>query len=473
MADYGFTRVSTGSQDHTTQGEAIHAAYPDAVIVSAGVASASKGQQLDEMDKLISRLQPGDRVIVTDSSRLDRREDLDAQAEVLLRIRREGADVVSMAEPQFGKTDFAGRIVTLVAQEGNAQKSRTVKKQTWRGVQAIIASRSHYGPLPMFWVAEGERYHKQARCTNAASVLDIYEAVADGESLQNVARRYDVWPQQIKNLVKYEANHTGVIRYSYTHDGETAEWTHSVTPIVPSPLWWRANKVLLANATTARANRGGRPVATAANWVSGVFDCPACGGRLFVNAGHTPSGRPRTPKLRCGGQPKTRKACGQFLGMDVAPVVAALDELFASDDTELLAFQRVSGNAHELEEMKATRARLSAALSATDDDDQLDTLVGQRKALSAQISAFELVPDKFDYAPVTDGPKTVAELWASSDQAKRSIVRAVKQALGLEIVDAEVGGPVRWFPAPEMLSGDNAGIVDLGGGICFRRVVAR
>ena len=32
-----------------------------------------------------------------------------------------------ITEPQFGKTDFAGRVVTLVAQHANAEKSKTVK----------------------------------------------------------------------------------------------------------------------------------------------------------------------------------------------------------------------------------------------------------------------------------------------------------------------------------------------------------
>jgi len=67
-------------------------------------------------------------LIVTESSRLDRREDLDAQAEILLAIRSAGGDIISIAEPQFGKTDFAGRIVTLVAQHANAEKSKTVKQ---------------------------------------------------------------------------------------------------------------------------------------------------------------------------------------------------------------------------------------------------------------------------------------------------------------------------------------------------------
>jgi len=471
MADYGFIRVSTGSQDARTQEDAIRNASPDAVIVRPGTASASKGEQLDALDAVIAKLRKGDQVIVTDSSRLDRRDNLTSQVETMLAIRKTGAAIVSLApgEETFASGDDLGSwVTTLVKQNANAEKSRTVKAQTWRGVQAIIASRSHYGPLPLFWATRGERYGKQACCTDSATVVAIYEAVANGESLSGIARRYDVWPQQVKNLVRFAANHTGAVRCSYTHDGVAEEWSHSVTPVVESPLWWRANKVLDANATEARANRGGRPVGRAANWLSGVFDCPDCGGRLYVNAGHTPAGNPRTPKLRCGGFAKSRKSCGQFLGMDVAPVVARLEELFGADDTELLAYQRVEGNAHELDEMKADLSRLQAQLSATDDDDDLDALVARRKALRGEIGAFQVVPDSFDYAPVSDGPRTVAALWASSDDAKRTIVRAVKHALGLEVIEMGPDAPLRWFPAAEMLAGDSEGIVDLGGGVCFR-----
>ncbi len=303
-------------------------------------------------------------------------------------------------------------------------------------------------------------------------MTEIYQAVADGESLQSIGRRHDAWPQQIKNLVRFEANHTGAIRCTYTYDGQTFEWSHTVTPVVESPLWWRANKVLAANAATAEAKRApkgaGRPVGQAANWVSGVFTCPSCGGHLFVNAGYAPSGNARTPKLRCGGFAKTRKACGQFRGMDLAPVIAKLDELFASDETELLAYQRIAGNAHELDEMRAELARLQARLSATDDDDELDALVASRKALRAEIGAFQIVPDSFDYAPVSDGPRTVAELWASSDDAKRAFTKAVKLALGLEVIEQGDDAPLRIFPAADMLSGDSDGIVDLGAGVCFK-----
>jgi hypothetical protein len=118
--------------------------------------------------------------------------------------------------------------------------------------------------------------------------------------------------------------------------------------------------------------------------------------------------------------------------------------------------------------MKADLARLQARLSATDDDDELDALVARRKALRASVSAFQVVSDSFDYAPVSEGPKTVAALWASSDDAKRVIVRAVKNALGLEVIEIGPDAPLRWFPAPEVLAGNSDGIVDLGGGVCFR-----
>ena len=98
--------------------------------------SASHGTQEPALREAIADIQRGDysTLIVAESSRLDRREDLDAQAEILLAIRSAGGDIISIAEPQFGKSDFAGCIVTLVAQHANAEKSRTVKQQTYRGI---------------------------------------------------------------------------------------------------------------------------------------------------------------------------------------------------------------------------------------------------------------------------------------------------------------------------------------------------
>jgi DNA invertase Pin-like site-specific DNA recombinase len=486
-----FVRVSTGSQDETSQVKVIddYAAQNGVVIVKTfrlhGY-SASGGTQEPALREAIADIGRGDysALIVTESSRLDRREDLDAQADILLAIRSAGGDVVSIAEPQFGKSDFAGRIVTLVAQHANAEKSRTVKQQTYRGISMVRDNNAHHGPLPVFWETRGGRHAKQAYCTDPAAVADIYERVAKGESLRSVGRRYagrnngkTLYPQSITNLVRFAANHTGVIECRYTHDGQTETWANEVTPVVESPLWWHANRVLDANRTEFRANKGGRPVARPANWISGILDCPGCGGKLYMIAGLTPAvdhrtGRPRvqkqrTPKLHCGGTARDRVSCKRFSGIDAQPVIDLITGMFAGDTTGILAFQRVAGNVHELDALNAGLRKIQARLSATDDDDELDALVAERKAVKARIEGFSVVPDSFDYAPTG---QSVAQMWNDGDDtAKRGMVRAVKESWGMILVNHEGQWGIAIGPAGSKDPADANGIVDLGNGLCFRR----
>ena len=178
MTDYGFIRISTGSQDAVTQERDILKASPGAVIIrpDTKAASASKGEQLDVLDAVIARLREGDRVIVTDSSRLDRRDNLTSQVETMLAIRKTGAVIVSLApgEETFASGDDLGSwVTTLVKQNANAEKSRTVKTQTYRGISMIRDNNAHHGPLPAFWATQGERYAKQAYCTDLEAVRDI------------------------------------------------------------------------------------------------------------------------------------------------------------------------------------------------------------------------------------------------------------------------------------------------------------
>jgi DNA invertase Pin-like site-specific DNA recombinase len=476
VADYGFVRISTGSQDAQTQERDILKVAPGAAIIrpDGKAASASKGEQLDALDAVIVKLRKGDRVIVTDSSRLDRRDNLTSQVETMLAIRKTGAAIVSLApgEETFASgDDLISWITTLVKQNANAEKSRTVKTQTRRGMTLVQQNGAHHGTLPLFWATRGERYGKQAHCTNPEAVKDIYTRVADGESLQSVSNRYDFYPQSLRNLIRFEANHTGVINCVWSG----LEWVHKVTPVVESALWWRANKVLDANVTKDRANRGGRPVAQPANWLSGVLDCPECGGKLYVHNGRTPAvdhrtGKPRTqkprsPMLRCGGLAKVRRPCGRYRAVDARLVMAELDRMFRDDATEVMAFQRVAGNGHELDEMKADLARLQARLSVTEDDDALDKLVADRKALRARIAGFVVIPDRFDYAPIG---QTIADMWAESDESKRRIVKAVAGSIGLDISPVwGMDGNNLWLGVlPSERVSD--GIVDLGEGICFR-----
>lgn len=465
-------RVSTGSQDETSQVNILtdEAAQRGIEIVKwfrLHGYSASHGAQEPALREAIAAIARGDYsvLLVTESSRLDRREDLDAQADILLGIRSAGGDVISIAEPQFGKTDFAGRIVTLVAQHANAEKSKTVRQTTYRGISMIIANAGHHGPLPAFWGTRGDRYAKEAYCANPDAVRDVYERVAGGESLQSIGRLYDLYPASVKNLVKFPANHTGVVECRYTYEGKTEVWGHQVAPVVASSLWWRANNVLAANLTDGRGNKGGRPVAQVANWLSGVLACPSCGARLHVQGGRTPAGNPRTPKLRCGGDAKRRIACGVFTGCDAQPVIDVLDSMLSGDATPVLAFQRVTGNSHEKDAMQAELTKIQSSLSVTHDDDDLDRLIANRKALKADIDAFVVVPDVYDYA---ETGQTVGEMWAAGDtEVKRGMVRAIKESWGMALT--EVNGQWGIVMPGFTGAGDASGIVDLGNGLCFRR----
>ena len=468
----GFVRVSTGSQDESSQIKIIteESELRGITIVKwfrLHGYSASHGTQEPALREAIADIQRRayTTLMVTESSRLDRRDDLDAQAEILLGIRSAGGDIISIAEPQFGRTDFAGRIVTLVAQHANAEKSKTVKRTTYRGISMIIANGAHHGPLPMFWATRGERYGKQAYCTDPTSTRDIYERVAGCESLQSIARVYDVYPASIKNLVRFGANHSGVVECRYTHEGVSETWAHAVTPVVDSPLWWRANKVLSANLTDARGNRGGRPVARPVNWLSGILACPSCGEKLHVNAGYTPAGNPRTPKLRCGGSPKQRKACGVFRGCDASGVVDVIDSSLSADMTPILAFQRVAGNAHERDEMQAELDKIKSTMAVTEDDDEAEKLLAKRKALRAEINNFKIVPDVYDYA---ETGQTVAHMWATAGtDEKRGMVRAIKDSWGLALTQRDGEWGLTIGAGFTDASGAD-GIVDLGNGLCFR-----
>lgn len=458
MTDYGFIRASTGSQDVASQERDIREFSPNAIIVRTEntAASASKGEQLDALDAVIAKLRKGDRIIVTDSSRLDRRENLWDQLATVMAILGTGATVLSL-DPD--EDDFAvDPSETIERQKANAAKSRVVKKQTWRGVKSIIANKAAFGPVPVFWETRGERFAKQAVCASPDTVKDVYERIADGETLASVARVHGTWAESLKILIKWPANHTGVIECSYSHDGITEHWPHKVTPVVDSDLWWRANKAL------NKPRKGGRPVAPhELNWLSGALDCPACGGKLYLLAGETRAGNQRIPVLRCVGPRKARKTCGKFKPAPAAPIAGHLNGIFADSSTPLLSFQRVAGNQHELDSLNASLQRVQASLSSLEDDDELELALAERKRLRIAIGSFELVPDEYDHAPAG---QTLGQMWRESDENKGRIVKAVKAAFGLRFAVKDEGW--EFILNERNIEFREDGIVDLGGGVCFR-----
>jgi hypothetical protein len=207
-------------------------------------------------------------------------------------------------------------------------------------------------------------------------------------------------------------------------------------------------------------------VARPTNWISGILDCPGCGGKLYIHTGLTAAGNPRTAKLACMGTARDRAACRRFTPVAAQPVIDFIDAMFRADVTPVLAFQRVAGNAHELDALHAGLRKIQARLSATDDDDQLDALVAERKAVKARIEGFAVIPDSFDYAPVG---QTVAGMWSGDDAVKRNVVKAVKGSWGLALAEHEGQWAIAIGTAGSAGLADADGIVDLGNGLCFRR----
>jgi DNA invertase Pin-like site-specific DNA recombinase len=466
---FALARVSTGSQDETTQ-LAAHAEYAAAngldikKTVRLRGYSASKGEQQPVIRTAIEGIERGlwRLILVTDSSRLDRDEDLDAQAAILLAVRQAGGDVISIAEPQFGKTDFAGRLVTLVAQHANAEKSRVVKESTWRGVRAIIDNGAWHGPLPRYWTASGERYHKVATCVNPDAVRALYEAVRDGRSLSSLARDHDMYPQNIRKLVQTRANMTGVFDCRYTYRGQLFTWQHAVAgdPPVSVELWHAAN-LAMGERGASMNNLAGRPVGLATSWISGLLPCPGCGGNLYVS---------RKSVLNCGGKGKDRRSCG-VSGIGLAEVTAQVEAVIERDDVPVYRYQRVAGNRGALAELNNRLDGVRQVLAVTDNEERFAAAVAERAELRAAIEAFELVPDDYQMSPTGE---TLAELWRGGD--KREVFKVIQRHVAFYFLPAPAPRDQVWtrdldddgqpsFPGESYPGGT---LIELGPDVCVR-----
>lgn len=424
-----FIRVSTGSQDEISQTRDLnrHAAANDINVTGRIVLhgySASAGLQDPALREAIEGIEQGrwQAIMVTDSSRLERRDDATRFIRMLLAIFDAGGVIISLDEDEegFGRHDsFDNWTDALERAKYNAEKSKTVKKMTWRGVRSIIDNKAHYGPLPVFWKVTGKRYAKTAECTDPDAVRAVYEAIRNGHSLSSVARTYDTYPQSIRKLIRMKANTTGVFDCNYTYAGQTYTWQHTAagTPPVDSELWHAANRVMGERGAVMN-NLGGRPVNLAKSWISGLLPCPGCEGRLYVL---------RQKTLQCGGKGKDRRSCGVH-GIYLASVSEQIEAIVSSEYVAVYRYQHVSGNQGELNELESQLDKVRQTLASTDDDDEFDRLSAQRKTLREAIAGFEVIRDTYEMTPTGE---TLADLWQTGD--KREIMKAIMRHIQFSV----------------------------------------
>lgn len=445
-----WARVSTGDQDEENQ-----TAELDAHVASHGYdiqrkfvlhdVSASAGDQEPELAEVIADLRAGKYsvLVIVHSSRIDRREDLDAQARFVMDVRAAGGRIESVREPTFGGKDLAGQITTIVAQYSNAEYSRTIKGHIAAGMRKIMAAGAFSGSEPWGYVSVGPDRDKRLVPTRAARVYvpQIMAKVAAGQSLGAVARWLTAegvepgrgegksrrkltgraWhAKAVAELVRRNT-YAGTHRCSFTvtwTDGEvqrkeTLRWTHQTENVANWAEVFAARLALDARGAKWKAQKGGGSLGgrPAGEPLSGQSRCRACG----VRGEDSPMYRLTSGNLRCTGRGADRHGCGAPM-VPLAVARRMADEYFGALTTWKLTRKVVTpGNRSEIEASRdELRLDRVAALDLPKADRRLR--MAELDAREDELDALEVTPD---VAEVIETGETFADVWNSADDAER------------------------------------------------------
>jgi hypothetical protein len=481
-------RVSGNSQDYESQTASIdrHVAshgYADAGISYELKASAMKGEHVAELERVIEDAQAGlfTVLVISDSARIERRDENDEVILFLARMRAAGARVESASEPMFGQRDIGGRIITVLSQHANAEYVRKLAFNTGRGFSGVAERGAFIGAEPSFFVSTGDRRNKRlvAAEHGIKYIPGILERIVHGESLREIARwltregvpagrgegkrREDGtaatqwWPKTVSAVVRNTAC-IGRVACSMSIKDESGQpvklaWIHEFEPVADEALWRAANAQL--NGRTSEAGHlGGKAIAKEP--LSGNTWCKACARRgvrspLYRMGGYAGGDYYR---LRCYGRGADRMGCGQPL-IPVSVAYEMLDAYFAGPDGLMPEYEirRIPGNKSEVDarlaRLQADEVRISATIARNAEE-----RAAKRAALAqldeeyARVEAIEVIPDSTRLAPTGE---YVADLWADPERRARLLMRytaAFGVADGTEHVSAEwtrAGGSNQFF----------------------------
>ena len=266
------------------------------------------------------------------SSRIDRREDLDLQAEFLIMVRRAGGRVESVREPEFGRTDRVSRLITMLAQDANAEYSRTLKGHIDAAMRTRAAAGVFTGSEPWGAVPVGPKGGRKLVLTDAARQYGpgILSGSRAGASLGDVARWLTAegvapgrgegrpgnawWAKSVANAVRAR---TLLGEHACSWKGQ--RWVHRFGG-VPGihATWLAANQAL--DQRGAKWAKGEARTRRAVEPLSGVSRCRHCAAK----GTDSPMYRLTSGNLRCTGRGAARRGCGLMLPLTVARDLADL-----------------------------------------------------------------------------------------------------------------------------------------------------
>lgn len=114
--EYGYCRTSSGKQNIERQVRNIRAEFPDALIVKE-VYTGTKFQGRKELEKILNKVQPGDKIIFDSVSRMSR--NAEEGYELYERLFREGISLVFLKEPHINTETYKKAMSNQVALTGD------------------------------------------------------------------------------------------------------------------------------------------------------------------------------------------------------------------------------------------------------------------------------------------------------------------------------------------------------------------
>lgn len=372
--------------------------------------SASKGEQEDAMKEVVDDIEQGryEVLLVDDSSRLDRRDNVHARDLFRAMVGMAGGTIESRTEPLFGKVDVAGQVTTLLAAQGNADYSKKLQEQVGRAIRQVVANKGFHGKKPWGWTTTGDRYHKQLVCELPDDIRAMYAMAVQGKSCADIGRAYELYSETVNSILRNESN-MGRRKCSHTFlDGTKAEWVHLCEAIVTEDTWLQANAAL--NLKKSQPSTLGRKPK---HQLSGALTCGECGGVMHAKVQERKNGNTYA-YFRCGGLRATANAsgCGNTHKLDVA--TAAVE-----------AFLQGAAHVGVMEKTVKPGNRLAIATERKKLDESAEAL----KAMPETIRAAAMVAIEAEYARldaiaiVEDDEAltrvgTLGEVWANGDRRR-------------------------------------------------------
>lgn len=386
--------------------------------------SASKGEQEPALAEVVEDITAGrySVVVVAHSSRLDRREDLDAQLSFVMAVRAAGGRVESVREPEFGKSDLAGRVITLLSQYSNAEYSRTLKGNVLAAKRRIADNGALDGRLPWGFASEGEKYARRLVPTPQGReyALQVFRRIIAGQSLATVARWLDSegvapagikkeredgrgksgkwWPRSIGQLIRNPV----YMGLRVDSDGQTL---HECEPLVDAATWFTAG------ARLDSAPKRGPVLKSNRCYLSGASRCRRCGGPMYrIRCG-------KLYYLRCTGTGPDRKSCGvPLVRLEVAEQLA--DKYLGSLRRPEYEVSVIPGNGAEIDAALARldfeRQQVARRGLSWDDEDR------ERARIRAEweaVNATERTPGRRELTPTGE---TYGQRWRRLSTGERA-----------------------------------------------------